>query len=179
MHVKIVHFERVRFSIQAREHTIVSDQPAENGGQDTGMTPPELLLASLGSCAAYYAVSYLQTRKLAESGVEVTVNAEKLKQPARTGNFVIHVHCPVPLTEAQSQGLLRSVQLCIVHNTLTHGSQIAIELTMAQAAVLIDARAPSSNWRVFIELKISSMRMCLRTAISAYKLPLFRPCSSG
>jgi organic hydroperoxide reductase OsmC/OhrA len=28
-----------------------SDQPVENGGHDEGMTPPELLLASLGSCA--------------------------------------------------------------------------------------------------------------------------------
>lgn len=133
MEVKIVHLEQVRFSIQAREHTIVCDQPAESGGQDTGMTPPELLLASLGSCAAFYAAMYLQTRKLATSGVEVTVNAEKLKQPARLGNFVIHVQCPVPLTEAQSQGLLRSVQQCIVHNTLTHEPQIAIELTTAQA----------------------------------------------
>ena len=26
---------------------------AENGGDDSGMTPPELLLASLGSCAAF------------------------------------------------------------------------------------------------------------------------------
>jgi len=58
------------------------------------MTPPELLLASLGSCAAFYAVQYLKTRNLAETGVEVTVTAEKLKQPARVGNFRIHVVCP-------------------------------------------------------------------------------------
>jgi len=137
MEVKIAHLERVRFSIQAREHTVVSDQPVENAGQDTGMTPPELLLASLGSCAAYYAVQYLQTRKLAESGVEVTVNAEKLKQPARIGNFLIHVHCPVPLTEEQSQSLLRSVRQCIVHNTLIHAPQVAIELTTTHSATEI------------------------------------------
>ena len=131
MEVKVVQLDQVRFSIQAREHTIISDQPAESGGQDTGMTPPELLLASLGSCAAFYAVQYLKTRKLAEEGVEVTVNAEKLKQPSRIGNFLIHVRCPVPLTEEQKQGMLRSVHQCLVHNTLMTSPHVAIELETA------------------------------------------------
>jgi len=87
MEVKITHLDQVKFSIQSRSHTILCDQPAENGGEDSGLTPPELLLASLGSCAAFYAVQYLKTRNLAETGVEVTVTAEKLKQPARVGNF--------------------------------------------------------------------------------------------
>ncbi len=134
MEVKVVHLDQVRFSIQARKHTIISDQPAENGGQDTGMTPPELLLASLGSCAAFYAAQYLKVRKLAENGVEVTVSAEKLKRPARIGDFLIHVRCPVPLTEEQKQGMLRSVHQCLVHNTLTTSPQVAIELTVENLA---------------------------------------------
>ena len=118
MEVKITHLDRVKFAIQSRSHTILCDQPAENGGEDSGMTPPELLLASLGSCAAFYAVQYLKTRNLAETGVEVTVTAEKLKQPARIGNFRVQVTCPVSLTEDQTEGLMRSVHHCLVHNTL-------------------------------------------------------------
>lgn len=129
MELKVVHLDQMQFSIQTRNHTIISDQPAENGGQDTGMTPPELLLASLGSCAAFYAVQYLKTRKLAEHGVEVSVTAEKLKQPARIGNFLIRVHCPVPLTEDQNQAMSRSIHQCIVHNTLMNPPHVAIELT--------------------------------------------------
>jgi uncharacterized OsmC-like protein len=96
------------------------------------MTPPEFLLASLGSCAAFYAVQYLKTRNLAQSGVEVTVTAEKLKQPARVGNFLIHVVCPVVLTEEQTEGLMRSVHHCLVHNTLLAPPEIKIELAMPQ-----------------------------------------------
>jgi putative redox protein len=62
MEVKIIHLDQVKFNIQSRSHTILCDQPPENDGGDTGMTPPELLLASLGSCAAFYAVQYLRTR---------------------------------------------------------------------------------------------------------------------
>ena len=134
MEVTVKHTSQVQFTIQARSHTIVCDQPADNGGQDTGMTPPEFLLASLGSCAAFYAVQYLKTRNLALRGVEVSVTAEKLKQPARLGNFRIHVVCPVALTEEQTEGLMRSVHHCLVHNTLLTPPEIKIELEIGELA---------------------------------------------
>jgi len=135
MEVKVSHLGQVRFNIQSRSHTILCDQPDENGGEDSGMTPPELMLASLGSCAAFYAVQYLKARNLADSGVEVSVTADKLKQPARLGNFNIHVVCPVALTEQQTEGLMRSVHSCLIHNTLLSPPEIGIELAIAGAAV--------------------------------------------
>jgi len=136
MEVKITHLDKVKFAIHSRSHSVICDQPTENGGEDSGMTPPELLLASLGSCAAFYAVQYLNTRNLAETGVEVTVTAEKLKQPARVGNFRVHVVCPVSLTEEQTEGLMRSVHHCLVHNTLLTPPEIAIELTTKEITAL-------------------------------------------
>ena len=130
MQVHVQQLENVKFAIHARNHTVICDQPADNGGTDEGMTPPEFLLASLGSCAAFYAVQYLKTRNLAAGGVEVTVNAEKLKSPARLGNFQIEVDCPVPLTEEQQLSIVRSVHSCLVHNTLMSVPEIAIELKL-------------------------------------------------
>ena len=132
MEVTTKHLDRVKFSIQSRSHTILCDQPAENGGDDAGMTPPELLLASLGSCAAFYAAQYLKTRNLADTGVEVSVTAEKLKSPVRLGDFLIRVVCPVPLTEEQTEGLMRSVHHCLIHNTLLSPPDINIELITRQ-----------------------------------------------
>ncbi len=94
MEVKVTHLDHLKFAIHSRSHSIICDQPAENGGEDSGMTPPELMLASLGSCAAFYAVQYLKARSLADTGVEVSVTAEKLKQPARLGEF--HISGPMP-----------------------------------------------------------------------------------
>jgi len=133
MEVKVSQLGGVRFAIQARSHVVTSDQPLVNGGEDTGMTPPELMLASLGSCAAYYAVEYLRTRNLAQTGVEVSVTAEKLLKPARLGNFRINVLCPVHLAPEQTEGLMRSVRHCLVHNTLLSPPEIKIDLTTAGA----------------------------------------------
>jgi len=128
MEVKVSQIEGVKFDIQARSHKIVSDQPSENGGADSGMTPPELLLASLGSCAAFYAAEYLRTRKLAQSGVEVSVTAEKLLKPARLGEFHVMVTSPVSLTAEQTESMMRCVHSCLVHNTLLSPPEIKIEI---------------------------------------------------
>ena len=133
MEVKVSHLGQVKFNIQSRNHSILCDQPVENGGADCAMTPPELMLASLGSCAAFYAVQYLKTRNLSDHGVEVSVTAEKLKQPARLGNFNIRVECPVPLTKEQTEGLMRSVHHCLIHNTLLAPPEIKIELAVPEA----------------------------------------------
>lgn len=132
MEVKVTQSQGVRFIVAAREHTLLCDQPADNGGTDQGMTPPELMLASLGTCAAFYAVQYLKARNLADAGVEVRVTAEKLKPPARLGNFQIHVSSPVPLTPEQEQGMTNAVHKCLIHNTLLNPPQIDITLHLPQ-----------------------------------------------
>jgi len=131
MEVTIRQVEGVKFDIEARSHHIACDQPAENGGADCGMTPPELMLASLGSCAAFYAAEYLRTRKLAGNGLEVSVTAEKLLKPARLSNFRVLVTSPVALTAEQNEGMMRSVHHCLVHNTLLMPPQIEIEIASA------------------------------------------------
>ncbi|MGA2649965.1 MAG: OsmC family protein [Terracidiphilus sp.] len=135
MEVRIKHLEQVKFSVHSRSHSILCDQPAENGGTDEGMTPPEFLLASLGSCAAFYAVQYLKTRNLDDRGIEVYVTAEKLKQPARLGDFRIHVSCPGSLTVEQTEGVMRSVNHCLIHNTLLNPPEIKIDLVVEEAAL--------------------------------------------
>jgi uncharacterized OsmC-like protein len=134
MEVKVSQLDGVKFAIQARSHVIVCDQPLDNGGEDSGMTQPELLLASLGACAAYYALQFLRTRNLAQTGVEVSVSAEKLLQPARLGNFRVQAVSPVPLTAEQTEGMIRSVHHCLIHNTLLSSPEIKIELAASAVA---------------------------------------------
>jgi putative redox protein len=136
MEVKVKQIDRFKFRVEARTHAIICDQPVENGGEDGGMTPPELMLASLGACAEFYAVQYLRTRKLDDRRVEVSVTAEKLMQPARLGDFRIHVTCPAALTPEQTEGLRRSVHHCLIHNTLLSVPQVNIQLAVGEPAVV-------------------------------------------
>ena len=134
MEVTVEHLGSVQFEIRARNHSIISDQAVNDGGFDEGMTPPELLLASLGSCAGYYAAQYLRKQKLATEGTRVRVTCDKVKDPlARMTNFVIEVDAPVELSDEQRKGVEEAVEHCLVHNTLLHAPKIELKVAGAVA----------------------------------------------
>jgi uncharacterized OsmC-like protein len=128
MEVTIQHLGDVKFEASARGHRVICDQPPDNGGSDTGMTPPEYLLVSLGTCAGFYAAQYMKVRSLAHQSLEVKVSAEKATQPARLGQFRIEVIVP-GLDPQHQAGVLRAVKACLIHNTLLHAPAIETVVT--------------------------------------------------
>ena len=131
MEVRVRHLGNVKFEAATRGHRVVCDQPPDNGGNDAGMTPPEFLLVSLGTCAGFYAAQYLKLHSLPSEGLEINVSAEKAKAPARLGTFRIEVLTP-DLAPEHEAGVLRAVKACLIHNTLLNAP--AIE-TVVHAAV--------------------------------------------
>ena len=128
LEVSVEHLGAVQFEIKTRGLSIVCDQPEENGGFNEGMTPPELMLASLGSCAAFYAVDYLKRQKLAVEGLKVQVTATKAKNPARLDSFKIDLGVPAILSDEQVKGMEDAVHRCLIHNTLLQPPTIALEV---------------------------------------------------
>lgn len=132
MKVLVEHLGAVQFEIKARQHKIVCDQPPENGGFDEGMTPPELLLASLGSCAGFYAAQYLKKHNLADEGMRVSVTADKVKDPARMDNFRIEVEVLLAFSKKHRDGIQEAIQHCLIHNTLLYPPKITLEVSEAE-----------------------------------------------
>jgi putative redox protein len=135
MEITVEHLGAVQFEIRARQHTIMSDQPQANGGFDEGVTPPELMLASLGSCAGYYAAGYLRKKGLASEGTRVRVTAGKAQSPARLDNFEIEVSLPVLVGSEHRKGVEDAVEKCLIHNTLLHPPAITINIEDGLSAV--------------------------------------------
>jgi uncharacterized OsmC-like protein len=128
MEITVEHLGAVQFEIHARQHVIVCDQPESSGGFDEGMTPPELMLASLGSCAGYYASQYLRKQGLASEGTRVRVTAVKAADPVRLDDFKIEVSLPVLVEGKHRMGVEAAVQRCLIHNTLLHTPKITIAI---------------------------------------------------
>lgn len=122
-----------KFEVTARGHRVICDQPLDNGGSDEGMSPPEFLLASLATCAAYYAAQYLKARGLPAGDLEVRVHAEKAAQPARLASFRIEVTVS-GLDDRHQAGILRAVKACLIHNTLLGLPHIEIAVNQAALA---------------------------------------------
>jgi putative redox protein len=135
MEIRVQHLGDVKFAATARGHRIVSDQPADNGGTDSGMTPPEFLLSSLGTCAGFYAAQYLKNHNLPQAGLEIVVNAEKAAAPARLGKFHVDVFVP-GLAPEHEAGMLRAVNACLIKNTLAQSPVLETALHTHQVSTV-------------------------------------------
>lgn len=128
-----------RFEMSARGHHVVADQPFDDDGADSAMTPPELFLSSLGACAGYYGAEYLRARGIDPDGLAVHVSGTKGEKPARVVSVTFEVTPPAGLDERQREGLLRAVDKCLLKNTLVTPPSLEVRLVFAGAAVQPEA----------------------------------------
>jgi putative redox protein len=128
--------------LTARSHTIVSDVAADLAGADTGPTPHELLLLSLGTCGAMTIEMYAKRQGIPLTSVTVTVTEGKIADPDDATRQIPHIvetfELGGNLTQAQIDSLGRFAKNCPVYKVLT-GKKV-VDATMK---LVTPAAAPS------------------------------------
>jgi putative redox protein len=100
-------------------HTIHTDQPAVVGGGDTAPAPFELFLASLATCAGFYALRFCQERGIATEGLGVSLTTERdAANPKRIGAIHINVKTPPAFPEKYREAMVRAVDHCAVKRAI-------------------------------------------------------------
>lgn len=124
-----------RLSIQVRGHHLTVDQPLQDGGDDDGPMPIELLGAALGACVAHYVQQFLRARRHPVEGLRVEVMQHASANPSRIGDFMIRVVLPMRLPPAYSELIERVIASCPAYNTLTYGARIGMTVELAAGTV--------------------------------------------
>lgn len=125
MEITLQYTGGAKFVAEARQHRVVIDQPAEDGATDHGMTPAELLLASLGGCVGQYAAQYLQLRGLSAEGLLVRVEARAGARPMRMGDFSVEVIVP-GLNERYLRALQKSLPAGLVQHAIRQENSVQV-----------------------------------------------------
>ena len=128
MSITVKYQEGTRFEVQSRNHKIIVDQPESEEGTDQGMTPVELFVASLASCIAYYASTFLRRHISDLKKLEVQSSWQYLEKPHRIGAIHFVILVPRILIEAEKKGLLRTVEHCTVENTIRYNPSISVDI---------------------------------------------------
>src|SRR6516225_3415928 len=119
--VEVSYLDGESYLATTRGQVVLADQPAAAGGADAAMTPVELLIASLGSCVAFYAGRYLQRHGLDRSGLQViTEFIMASDRPARVSEIRMRISVPAGVPPEREKALLAVASHCTVHNTLGH-----------------------------------------------------------
>ncbi|TML36278.1 MAG: OsmC family protein [Actinobacteria bacterium] len=109
--------ERFQHDVEIREHHLHADEPEDNGGEDTGPSPQELLAGSLASCTAITIEMYARRKGWNIGDVTVDVNYEPAQRGSPT-RFEMAVRLPKELPEEQRERLMQIAAKCPVHRTL-------------------------------------------------------------
>lgn len=121
------------FETQLGNHTLRIDVPAAMGGSDRAPTPPELFIASLGSCVAAFAAQYCQRAGIRSEDMTVTVNFDKVENPTRLTNLHITINLPHGVCGDREGALLRVAEHCPVHETIAALGEVHFEIVDAEA----------------------------------------------
>jgi putative redox protein len=123
--------------IAAGSHRFLSDEPARTGGTDSGPTPYDLLLASLGSCTSITIAMYARRKRWPLQRVTVRLRHSRVHaedcascdtRDARLSVIEREIALDGPLDAEQRARLLVIANRCPVHLTLSSRIDIRTRL---------------------------------------------------
>jgi putative redox protein len=104
-------------SLKSRSHSLISDVGETSGGDDLGMTPHEILEASLAACTSITVQMYAARKSWALESCDVLVSIAS--ENAEGTVFSVKVNLVGNLDVGQIQRLLEIATKCPVHKILS------------------------------------------------------------
>ncbi|PIS47303.1 MAG: osmotically inducible protein OsmC [Elusimicrobia bacterium CG08_land_8_20_14_0_20_51_18] len=124
--------QKVNASLNGFE--IRTDQPAEGGGEGSAPAPFDLFLASLGTCAGIYAISFFQNRRLNAEGFKMTLDFSWNEEKHLLDKISFTLTLPKDFPEKYIPALKKSVELCTVKRTLAEPPEFETRTTKQSPA---------------------------------------------
>lgn len=106
-----------RVDAHVRGHTVHTDQPRDNGGEDAAPSPFELFLASIGTCAGIFVQGFCASRKLPTAGIVIH---QRLHYADDGGleSVALELALPPSFPAKYQDALVRVVEQCSVKKAI-------------------------------------------------------------
>ncbi|WP_025918350.1 OsmC family protein [Herminiimonas sp. CN] len=106
---------KLQHIIDIGPHRLLTDEPLQHGGEDTGPNPHDLLAASLGACTALTLTLYARRKEMNLQDVQVRIEHG---QQGDAYVFNRHIHYVGALDGAQRARLTEIANKCPIHKVL-------------------------------------------------------------
>jgi putative redox protein len=97
---------------------IETDQPVHSGGDETAPAPFDLFMASIGTCAGIYVLSFLQQRALPTEGAGIILRQEHDPETKLVGKISLEIKLPPAFPEKYRDAVIRTAEMCAVKRHL-------------------------------------------------------------
>lgn len=99
--------------------TVRADQPVKDGGEGSAPSPFDLFLASIATCAGYYALAFCEKRGLATEGMRLAMRCPFDAATRRYARLEIELTLPAGFPEKYEAAVLKAMQACYVTKHIT------------------------------------------------------------
>lgn len=116
--IKVSFEEGLKVTASMGKWDIATDQEVKDGGEGSAPNPFQLFLASLATCAGFYALTFCRKRKISTHGLGLTLNYDWNKKEGRVVRMSFVIDLPRDFPEKYHKALVRAVDACTVKKHL-------------------------------------------------------------
>lgn len=118
MHVDVSFPGGLAVDAHLRGFVIPTDQPVKAGGEGEAPTPVDLFVASLATCAGFYALRFCRERSIDPEGLALSMDGEKDAATGLLSRLRIELTLPPDFPERYREAIGRAVDHCTVKRHL-------------------------------------------------------------
>ncbi len=91
-----------------------TDQPVHQGGEGSAPAPFDLFLASIATCAGYYALAFCLGRRISTEGLGLVLKLEKDPATKMVAKIGIRIDLPAGFPAKYEEAIIKAVDACAV-----------------------------------------------------------------
>ena len=110
------------------DHSVLTDQAIEDGGDDVAMSPFSLFLASIAACSGIVALSFLRKRNIDTEGLKIRMVPDYDEEANRVNSIKIIVDTPKDFPEKYRSALIKVLDTCTVKKHLINPPEFEVEI---------------------------------------------------
>lgn len=118
----------LRVDAHVGKHHIMTDQPHLAGGEDSAPAPFTLFLASIGTCAGIYILSFCRQRNISTDGLRLIQKIQRNPLTGMVDSIEIDIETPPDFPEKYKSSLIQVANLCAVKKHLEKPPQFSIQV---------------------------------------------------
>ena len=114
--------------------TVETDQPIASGGGGAAAGPYDLFLASLGTCAGFFALRFMQQRGIDPQGARLRLSSERDPETGLAITVRIDLGLPPAFPEKYREAIVRAMDQCKVKKQLERPPAVVATASLATTA---------------------------------------------
>ncbi|MBL8007582.1 MAG: OsmC family protein [Ignavibacteria bacterium] len=130
MKMEILLDSNKKVNARYKNHLIKTDQPVDEGGEDSAPAPFDLFLASIGTCAGYYVKSFCDSRNIPTDNIKLIQSVKFNSEKHMIDSIIIDIQLPEEFPEKYRNAVINAANLCTVKKHLHYPPVIELKTSV-------------------------------------------------